>query len=74
MTDYEEEIRKNLAADWGNAAPFSDYKVSDILRYRLPDGSTCVHLIGDTNSPYKKGKEQDHQANNTCAIAYIVQE
>jgi hypothetical protein len=45
MTDYEEEIRKNLASDWGKAARHSDYKVSDILRYRLPGGETVSGVI-----------------------------
>ena len=33
-----------------------------------------THLISDMNSPYKEGKEQDHQTGNTRAIADIVQE
>ena len=39
MTDLEEEKRRNLENDWGPAAPHSDYKPGDLLRYRA-DGST----------------------------------
>lgn len=45
MTDFEEQIRRNLENDWGPAAQHSDYKPTDILRYRLPGGATASGVI-----------------------------
>jgi hypothetical protein len=39
MTEFDEIIRQNLENDWGPAAPHSEYKRGDRLRYRA-NGST----------------------------------
>ncbi len=44
MTDFEEQILRNLEADWGPAAPRSEFSKGDILRYKA-DGSTWSGVI-----------------------------
>jgi hypothetical protein len=35
MTDFEEQIRRNLENDWGPAATHSEYKRGNTLKYRV---------------------------------------
>jgi hypothetical protein len=46
MTDFEEQ-KRNLANDWGELAPRSDYRIGDLLRYRLHI-LCCEHRQGVT--------------------------
>ena len=39
MTDLSEEQKRNLENDWGPAAPYSDYKRGEAIRYRSIDGT-----------------------------------
>ena len=69
MTDYEEEIRRNLENDWGPAAPFSDYKPGDTLRYRA-DGSTWSGVVVWVAAPRESaivGRD------NILPLRYIVE-
>ena len=69
MTDYEEQIKRNLENDWGPAAQHSDYEPGDVLRYRA-DGSTWSGTIVWVAAP-KESQVQGHD--NILPLRYIVE-
>jgi hypothetical protein len=68
MTDFEEQIRRNLEDDWGPAAQHSEYKRGDRLRYRA-DGSTWRGTIVWVTGP----SESRVEGRDPLPMRYIVE-
>jgi hypothetical protein len=68
MTDFEEQIRQNLENDWGPWAK-SDYRIGDILRYRLLDSSTASGVIVWVTGP----SESRVEGRDPLPMRYIVE-
>jgi hypothetical protein len=45
MTEFEEQIRRNLENDFGAAAPYSDFKPGESIKYRVPGGEVYTGTI-----------------------------
>ncbi len=69
MTDFAEIIRQNLENDWGPAAPYSDYKPGETIRYTA-DGSTWQGVIVWVAAPHPSHIEGH---TNTIPLHYIVE-
>jgi hypothetical protein len=69
MTELSEEQKRNLANDWGAAAPHSDYKPGDILRYRLSGEGIASGVIMWVTGP----GESPVEGRDPLPLRYIVE-
>jgi hypothetical protein len=69
MTELSEEQKRNLANDWGPVSPHSDYRPGDLLRYRLPEGSTVSGVVVWVTGP----GESPVEGRDPLPLRYIVE-
>jgi hypothetical protein len=69
MTELSEEQKRNLAADWGDLSAFSDYRIGDLLHYRLPGGETASGIVVWITGP----GESPVEGRDPLPLRYVVE-